>query len=177
MKLALMKRACGWCCLALIIPCSLLAQQPAQNPSPTTAPAPAPTDMPATTVPNAAPEAAPQVAPQNAPPLEAHPLYLDPSQTADVRAADLVSHMTLDEKVSQMQSVAVAIPRLGIPAYDWWNEGLHGVARAGVATVFPQAIGLAATWDTDLMHRVADTISTEARAKYNEAQRNGDVSR
>jgi beta-glucosidase len=172
MKLALMKRACGWCCLALIIPCLLRAQQPAQNPSPATTPTPAMSDMPA-----AAPSAAPQAAPETVPPLGAHPIYLDPSQTADVRAADLVSHMTLDEKVSQMQSVAVAIPRLGIPAYDWWNEGLHGVARAGVATVFPQAIGLAATWDTDLMHRVADTISTEARAKYNEAQRNGDVSR
>ncbi|MGB6430568.1 MAG: glycoside hydrolase family 3 C-terminal domain-containing protein, partial [Candidatus Acidiferrales bacterium] len=93
------------------------------------------------------------------------------------RAADLVSQMTLDEKVLQMQDSAPAIPRLNIPAYGWWNEALHGVARAGIATVFPQAIGLAATWDTDLMHRVADTISTEARAKFNEAQRNGDTSR
>jgi beta-glucosidase len=76
-----------------------------------------------------------------------------------------------------MQNTAPAIPRLGVPAYDWWNEALHGVARAGLATVFPQAIGLAATWDTDLMHRVADTISTEARAKYNEALRNNDHSR
>src|SRR5580704_16542462 len=97
--------------------------------------------------------------------------------SAKKRAADLVSKMTLDEKVLQMQNNAPAIPRLNIPAYGWWNEGLHGVARAGQATVFPQAIGLAATWDTDLMHRVADTISTEARAKYNEAQRNGDTSR
>ena len=68
-----------------------------------------------------------------------------------------------------MQNAAPAIPRLGIPAYEWWNEGLHGVARAGLATVFPQAIGLAATWDTQLEQRIADTISTEARAKYNEA--------
>ncbi len=103
--------------------------------------------------------------------------YLDPTLTPEQRAADLVSRMTLEEKVSQMQNIAVAIPRLGIPAYDWWNEALHGDARAGVATVFPQAIGLAATWDTDLMHRIADAISTEARAKYNEAIRNDDHSR
>jgi beta-glucosidase len=76
-----------------------------------------------------------------------------------------------------MQNAAPAIPRLDIPAYDWWNEGLHGVARAGLATVFPQAIALAATWDTDLMHRIADVISTEARAKYHEAVRNNDHSR
>jgi beta-glucosidase len=68
-----------------------------------------------------------------------------------------------------MQNAAPAIPRLNIPAYEWWNEGLHGVARSGLATVFPQAIGLAATWDTDLEHRIADTISTEARAKFNDA--------
>ena len=77
--------------------------------------------------------------------------------------------MTLEEKAGQMQNSAPAIPRLGIPAYDWWNEALHGVARAGLATVFPQAIGLAATWDTELEFRVADAISTEARAKYNDA--------
>ena len=89
------------------------------------------------------------------------------------RATDLVSRMTLEEKISQMQNHSVAIPRLGIPEYDWWNEGLHGIARSGYATVFPQAIGLAATWDTDLLHQVANTISTEARAKYNEAIRRG----
>ena len=77
--------------------------------------------------------------------------------------------MTLEEKVRQMQNGAPAIPRLGVSAYEWWNEGLHGVARAGLATVFPQAIGLAATWDTQLEGRIADTISTEARAKYNDA--------
>jgi beta-glucosidase len=94
--------------------------------------------------------------------------YLDPALSAQQRAAALVARMTLDEKVLQMQSTAPAIPRLGVPAYNWWNEALHGVAQ-GRATVFPQAIGLAATWDTDLMHRVADAISTEARAKYNDA--------
>jgi len=94
--------------------------------------------------------------------------YLDPSLPPERRAADLVSRMTLEEKVLQMQSTAPAIPRLGVPAYNWWNEALHGVAQ-GRATVFPQAIGLAATWDVDLMHRVADVISTEARAKYNDA--------
>jgi beta-glucosidase len=95
--------------------------------------------------------------------------YLDASLPVEERVNDLVSRMTLEEKASQMQDVAPAIPRLGIPAYNWWNEGLHGVARAGYATVFPQAIGLAATFDTPLMHRVADVISTEARAKYNDA--------
>jgi len=94
--------------------------------------------------------------------------YLDPGLPPERRAADLVSRMTLEEKVLQMQSTAPAIPRLGLAAYNWWNEALHGVAQ-GRATVFPQAIGLAATWDTDLMHRVADIISTEARAKYNDA--------
>src|SRR5580658_2731937 len=103
--------------------------------------------------------------------------YLNPDLDADKRAADLVSRMTLDEKVLQMQNSAPAIPRLNIPAYDWWNEALHGVARAGEATVFPQAIGLAATWDTELMGRIADAISTEARAKYNEAMRANDHSR
>jgi beta-glucosidase len=103
--------------------------------------------------------------------------YLNPDLAPEKRAVDLVGRMTLEEKVLQMQNSAPAIPRLHVPAYDWWNEALHGVARAGLATVFPQAIGLAATWDTDLMRRVADTISTEARAKYNEAIRNQDYSR
>jgi beta-glucosidase len=113
------------------------------------------------------------------------PAYKNPDLPAEQRAADIVSRMTLDEKVLQMQDEfqgrglqgAPAIPRLDIPAYDFWNEALHGVARAGEATVFPQAIGLAATWDTDMMHRVADTISTEARAKYNQAMRDDDHSR
>jgi beta-glucosidase len=94
--------------------------------------------------------------------------YRDPSVSPQRRAADLVSRMTLEEKVLQMQSTAPAIERLGVPAYNWWNEALHGVAQ-GRATVFPQAIGLAATWDTELMYRVADIISTEARAKYHDA--------
>jgi beta-glucosidase len=98
------------------------------------------------------------------------PPYLDPNLPPERRAEDLVSRMTLEEKVLQMQNRAPAIPRLGIPAYNWWNEALHGVMQ-GRATVFPQAIGLAATFDTGLMHRIADTISTEARAKYNEAAR------
>jgi beta-glucosidase len=103
--------------------------------------------------------------------------YLDPSFPIEQRVNDLVSRMTLQEKASQMQDVAPAIPRLGVPAYNWWNEGLHGVARAGNATVFPQAIGLAATWDTGLIHRVAEVISTEARAKYNDAIQHGNTGR
>jgi beta-glucosidase len=105
------------------------------------------------------------------------PPFRDPNLAPEARAADLVRRLTLQEKAGQMQNSAPAIERLGIPAYDWWNEALHGVARAGRATVFPQAIGLAATWDTDLMHRIADNISTEARAKYNEAQRTGNHGR
>jgi beta-glucosidase len=95
--------------------------------------------------------------------------YLNEQLSPEERATDLVSRLTLDEKIPQMQNAAPAIPRLNIPAYDWWNEGLHGIARSGLATVFPQAIGLAATWDTGLEQRIADTISTEARAKYNDA--------
>src|SRR5580704_581281 len=97
--------------------------------------------------------------------------YLNPAVPLAERVDDLVGRMTLDEKISQMQNEAPAIPRLHVAEYNWWNEGLHGVARSGYATVFPQAIGLAATWDTDLIYHVADTISTEARAKYNQAQR------
>jgi beta-glucosidase len=89
------------------------------------------------------------------------------------RVDDLVSRMTIVEKISQMVYNSPAIERLGIPAYNWWNEGLHGVARNGIATVFPQAIGLAATWDTELMFRVATVISDEARAKYNQALKRG----
>ncbi|MCX6243949.1 MAG: glycoside hydrolase family 3 C-terminal domain-containing protein [Bacteroidetes bacterium] len=89
------------------------------------------------------------------------------------RVDDLVSRLTLEEKVAQMQNDAPAIPRFGIPAYNWWNECLHGVARNGVATVFPQAIGMAATWDPDLIFKEADVISTEARAKYNSIKSTG----
>lgn len=104
--------------------------------------------------------------------LQSLPPYKNPNLPIEQRVNDLVSRMTLEEKVLQMQNGAPAIERLGVPAYDWWNEALHGVARAGYATVFPQAIGLAATWDTTLMHDVADVISTEARAKHHEAVRN-----
>lgn len=104
---------------------------------------------------------------------QSQPVYLDITQSFDARAADLVARMTLDEKVSQMQHNAPAVERLGIPKYNWWNECLHGVARAGTATVFPQAIGLAATWNADLMADIADVIGDEARAKYHEAVRNG----
>lgn len=90
------------------------------------------------------------------------------------RAEALVSQMTVDEMASQLKFDAPAIERLGIPAYNWWNEGLHGVARAGTATVFPQAIGMAAAWDTDLMKAEASVISEEARAKYNESTKHGD---
>jgi beta-glucosidase len=88
------------------------------------------------------------------------------------RVDDLIGRMTLEEKVSQMIDRAAAIPRLDVPAYNWWNEGLHGIARSGYATVFPQAIGNAATWDAPLVNRIATVVSTEARAKYNDAIRN-----
>jgi len=102
---------------------------------------------------------------------EQAPAYLNPDLSVDERVDDLVSRMTLDEKVSQAMNRSPAIERLGVPEYEWWNEALHGVARAGHATVFPQAIGLAATWDTELMSRVATAISDEARAKHHEAVR------
>ena len=89
------------------------------------------------------------------------------------RAKELVSKMTIEERMAQMRYDAPAIPRLGVPAYNWWNECLHGVARQGCATVFPQAIGLAASFNTELMHKVATAISDEARAKYNEFKRFG----
>src|SRR5581483_512487 len=100
-------------------------------------------------------------------------LYKNPAAGIEQRVDDLLSRMTLEEKVSQLMNDSPAIERLGIPAYNWWNEGLHGVARSGRATVFPQAIGLAATWDTDLMLRVSTAISDEARAKYQEFLRRG----
>jgi beta-glucosidase len=97
--------------------------------------------------------------------------YQDPGLPTQARVADLLSRLTLDEKIAQLQNAAPAIPRLGLPAYDWWNEALHGVARSGYATVFPQAIGLAATWDVPLHARIASTIADEARAKNSEALR------
>ena len=89
-------------------------------------------------------------------------------------AKKLTAQMTLEEKMSQMLYESPAIDRLGIPAYNWWNEALHGVARAGVATVFPQAIALAATFDEDLLQKIGDVVSTEGRAKFNEFSRKGD---
>jgi beta-glucosidase len=100
--------------------------------------------------------------------VDREPDYLDHNLPIEKRVDDLVSRMTLKEKVSQMVNRAADIPRLQIPEYNWWNECLHGVARAGIATVFPQAIGLAATWNTDLIFQIADVISTEARAKHHE---------
>lgn len=105
------------------------------------------------------------------------PIHQDTQRSFEERAADLVSRMTLEEKAAQMQNGAPAIERLGVPAYDWWNEALHGVARAGGATVFPQAIGLAATFDVPLMDQVSRAISDEARAKHHEALRRGEHGR
>ena len=90
------------------------------------------------------------------------------------RAKELIGQMTLEEKVYQTLYNAPAIERLGIASYNWWNEALHGVARAGTATVFPQAIGLAATFDEDFMEQIGDAVSTEARAKFNMQQEFGD---
>jgi beta-glucosidase len=100
-------------------------------------------------------------------------MYKELSLPIKERVADLISRMTLEEKVLQMVFDAPAIERLDIPAYNWWNECLHGVGRAGVATVFPQAIGLAATWNTDLMGQVAMAISDEGRARHHEVDRRG----
>lgn len=97
--------------------------------------------------------------------------FRDANLPFEERVDDLVSRLTVEEKVRQMMMDSPPIPRLGIPGYHWWNEALHGVARNGVATVFPQAIGLAATWDPELHYKIADVISTEARAKNNELLR------
>lgn len=105
--------------------------------------------------------------------IHAQSIYRDPSKPIDERVKDLVSKLTLDEKVHQMVNSSPAIPRLGIPAYDWWNEALHGVARSGVATVFPQAIAFGATFDDRLINKVSTAISDEARAMYNAAQADG----
>lgn len=100
--------------------------------------------------------------------------YKDPQLSFEARAKDLVSRMTVEEKVGQMLYTAPAIPRLGVPSYNWWNEALHGVARAGTATVFPQAVGMAATFDEALLERVGDVISTEGRARFHAFQAKGD---
>jgi beta-glucosidase len=97
---------------------------------------------------------------------EVTPPFLDTNLTIEQRVSDLVTRLTLDEKISQMMNDAPAVERLGIPRYNWWSEGLHGVARAGLATVFPQAIGLGASWDDELLYRVSTAIADEARAKH-----------
>ena len=98
-------------------------------------------------------------------------IWKDSSKPLDARVSDLVSRLSLAEKVQQMRNGAPAIPRLGIPEFNYWNEALHGIGRAGIATVFPQAIGMAATWDVPLVHAEADVISTEGRAKFEECLR------
>jgi len=105
------------------------------------------------------------------------PMYLNTNLDFKVRAEDLVHRMSLEEKISQLGNESDAIPRFGINKYNWWNECLHGVAGAGVATVFPQAIGMAASFDPDLMYKVASAISTEARAKHHEFVRHNDFGR
>jgi len=99
--------------------------------------------------------------------------FQDPQLSLDQRVDDLIDRLSLEEKAGMMVYNSPTIERLGIPEYNWWNECLHGVARAGKATVFPQAIGLAATWDTELMQRIGEVISTEARAKHNAAVERG----
>jgi beta-glucosidase len=129
---------------------------------------------------NASDLADPLTAAANKPPVVKGPvIWKDPSQPMDARIHDLISRMSLAEKVAQIRNGAPSIPRLGVPAYDYWSEGLHGVGFAGVATVFPQAIGMAATWDTPLIHSEGDVISTEARAKFNDyaSHNNGDSKR
>ncbi|HTT58152.1 MAG TPA: glycoside hydrolase family 3 N-terminal domain-containing protein, partial [Opitutaceae bacterium] len=101
------------------------------------------------------------------------PIYRDPAKPRAERIDDLIARMSLREKVAQMLNAAPAIERLGVPAYNYWSEALHGVARAGTATSFPQAIGMAAMWDAPLLHEVADAIATEARAKYADAIAHG----
>ncbi|MEM8524357.1 MAG: glycoside hydrolase family 3 N-terminal domain-containing protein [Bacteroidota bacterium] len=99
--------------------------------------------------------------------------FQNPDLSIEKRVDDLISHMTLEEKAGQLMYNAPAIERLGVPEYNWWNECLHGVARNGRATIFPQAIGMAATFDTDLMHRIGTAVSDEARAKYNVSIKHG----
>ncbi|HEX4485717.1 MAG TPA: glycoside hydrolase family 3 C-terminal domain-containing protein [Terriglobales bacterium] len=101
------------------------------------------------------------------------PPYLNPSLPTTQRVDDLISRMTLEEKASQVVNQARAIPRLQVPEYDWWSEALHGVANAGTATVFPEPVGLGATFDAPLIHEMAVVIGTEARAKHNQAVKAG----
>src|SRR5215475_7085235 len=103
--------------------------------------------------------------------IDSSAVYLDPTRPIAERVQDLLSRLTLSEKIGQMCNSAQAIPRLNIPAYDFWGEALHGVGRNGRATVFPQAIGMAATWDPILIKKIAAAVGDEARAKYHEALR------
>src|SRR6266496_5427624 len=98
--------------------------------------------------------------------------YMNARLSPEERAADLVHRMTVEEKVTQLVNQARAIPRLKVPAYDWWSEALHGVATSGT-TEFPEPIGLAATFDSDLIHRMAIVIGTEGRIKHVQAMRDG----
>ena len=100
--------------------------------------------------------------------------FMNPELSPHKRAEALADELTTQQQAEQLTYDAPPIPAAGLPAYNWWNEGLHGVARAGTATVFPQAIGLAAVFDRDVIRRVGHAIATEARAKYNAAQRHGD---
>src|SRR5215471_19815037 len=99
--------------------------------------------------------------------------FQNPDLSIEERVNDLVGRTTLEEKIGQMMNAAPAIKRLDVPEYNWWNECLHGVARSGLATVFPQAIGLGATWDQGMMLRVSTVISDEARAKHHDYVRQG----
>src|ERR1043166_1311104 len=149
------------------------AQVPAGPPRPVAlAQVPAPTSRLAA-LSKASPPPSRPPAPAQAPPPAPAPAWRNPAVPFEQGVRDLVARLTLEEKVSQMKDVALGVERLGIPEYNWWNEALHGVARSGLATSFPQAIGLAATWDDSLMLRMATVISDEARAKYHEYLRNG----
>ena len=102
---------------------------------------------------------------------------LNPALSPEERANDLVGRLTLEEKAALMQNTSPAIPRLGIKAYDWWNEALHGVGRAGLATVFPQAIGMGASFNNELLYDVFTAVSDEARAKNTEFSKEGGLKR
>src|SRR5512146_983383 len=106
-------------------------------------------------------------------PVPADAQYLNPSVPVEQRVKDLISRMTLEEKASQMRDDAPGIPRLRVPKYDWWNEAAHGVAAAGYATNSPTTVGMAATWDPALIHRIGAVVSTEGRAKHHQAVREG----
>ena len=103
--------------------------------------------------------------------------YQNPDLSASQRADDLLGRLTLEEKVSLMMDTSPAIPRLGIPQFQWWNEALHGVGRNGFATVFPITMAMAASWDDALLHKVFTAVSDEARAKAQQAKHSGDIKR